>query len=140
MPEHQHLFLNLPELAPHKFCLIAQPDVLWGLVVSDVIYAISYLLIPLALHWMRPAKMDLVRRVHELFPGADPKHILDMKAGMLTVFQAFILACATSHIMNAVTMFWSFYLWSLAVHLLGAAISLASAVAFLWAGWRLRQP
>ena len=69
-------------LAPHGFCLLWDPALLWLHVVSDAIIGVSYFSIPIAL------LVFLARR-------------RDIEFGwMIALFVIFIMACGTTHFMS----------------------------------------
>src|SRR6185437_844846 len=68
--------------APHGYCLLWQPELVWTHVVADSLIALSYFSIPLAL-------IHFVRRRRDIVFG-----------WMISLFALFILACGTSHLMS----------------------------------------
>ena len=79
------LFSN--DFMPHKMCFLGDPAVLWLQVVSDSLIALSYFLIPVLLVRFIRQRRDISFQ------------------WILLAFSIFILACGTSHLMGAVTVF-----------------------------------
>jgi signal transduction histidine kinase/CheY-like chemotaxis protein len=79
------------EFMPHGMCLYWEPTVLWLNVLSDCLIAVSYYAIPFLLFKF------LRRRRDVLFKG------------LLVAFGVFILACGTTHVLGAVTMWHPVY-------------------------------
>ena len=99
--------------APHGFCLLWQPALIWTHVVSDGIIALSYFSIPVALVWF-------VRRRNDI-----------AFSWVFWCFAVFILACGTTHIMSIWTLWHSDYGPEALVKLTTAIASVATALA-LW--------
>ena len=68
--------------APHGYCLLWQPELVWTHVIADVLIALAYFSIPLAL-------ITFARRRRDVSFG-----------WMIWLFALFILACGTSHLMQ----------------------------------------
>ena len=66
-------------LAPHGFCLLWEPGLIWLYAISDTLIALAYFSIPLALVIVGRRRSDLVYRP------------------LLWLFAAFILLCGTTH-------------------------------------------
>ena len=74
------------DFAPHGYCFLWFPEILWLHVVSDALIAVAYFAIPIAL-------LVLARRRRELpFPW------------LFVMFAAFITACGLTHLMAIWTM------------------------------------
>jgi PAS domain S-box-containing protein len=74
------------DFAPHGYCFLWFPEILWLHVVSDALIAVAYFAIPIAL-------LVLARRRRELpFPW------------LFVMFAAFITACGLTHLMGIWTM------------------------------------
>ena len=92
---------------PHAYCYLSSKGLVWTHVVSDVLIALAYLAISGTLAYLiYRGRNDL--RFHGLF----------------FAFGAFIIACASSHFVEAVTV------W-LPVYVLSAAIKVVTAIASL---------
>jgi signal transduction histidine kinase len=109
----QDWLLDPGGLTPHGFCLAWQPQLLWLHAGSNLLIALAYYSIPLAL-------MLFVRRRSDLaFPW------------VFWLFAAFILACGTTHVLRLATIWLPMYWLDGMVMLLTAAISIVTAV-MLW--------
>src|SRR5260370_20259946 len=79
------------DFMPHGMCYLWDPAVLWVNVVSDIVIAVSYYAIPLLL-------FQFVRRRRDV----------EFK-GIFVAFGIFILACGTTHVMGALTVWHPVY-------------------------------
>jgi len=95
---------------PHGMCYQWQPQVLWTHVISDLIIAIAYYSIPLAL------AIVIYRRGEFPFKW------------VLGLFAAFILLCGTTHILGIVTVWNPIYRIQGVLKLLTAGVSIATAI------------
>jgi len=97
-------------LAPHGYCLLWDPALVWTHVISDALIAAAYFSIPLVL-W----------RLVTLRP--------DVQFGwMLGLFAVFILACGMTHVMGMVTLWVPAYGIQALVKMVTALASVATAV------------
>jgi hypothetical protein len=105
---------HLHDLQPHAMCLLASPAILWALVVTNVITAGSYYLIPII--WRRNARHESAAKRSESL-----------------LQQIFVFSCGTSHVMMVVTMFvgGQAYGWLLVVNTIMAVASAGTAFV-LW--------
>lgn len=108
-------FLAAANLLPHGHCLFWRPDLLLLHVVSDVLIALAYFSIPLAL-------VELLRRRRDLVFN----HVF-------LLFAAFITACGLTHLFNIADIWLAMYPLSGLMKAFTALISLVTAVAC----WRL---
>jgi signal transduction histidine kinase len=92
---------------PHGMCFAWDPGVLWLNVLSDSVIAASYYAIPFLLFYFVKKRRDL---------AFNP---------IFVAFGVFILACGTTHLLGAVTV------WTPADGLVKAVTALASAATFL---------
>jgi signal transduction histidine kinase/ActR/RegA family two-component response regulator len=99
--------------APHGFCLMWQPALIWLHAGSDALIGLSYFSIPLAL-W------SFVRRR----PDVEFRWI----AGL---FALFILACGTTHFMGIITLWLPLYWLDGGIKFLTAIVSVVTAI-LLW--------
>jgi len=106
-------YLNTEGFSPHGMCLVWRPEVLWGHVVSDVLIAISYFSIPLALITYNMRRNSTEYR------------------WVLWLFTAFILSCGVTHVMSIWTMWVPDYGLQAITKAICAAVSVATAIA-LW--------
>jgi hypothetical protein len=100
---------------PHGFCLAWDPGLLGLHVISDAVIAIAYYTIPFALLYFISRRRDLAFR------------------GLFALSGAFILACGTTHIMSAVTLWYPAYWLDGIIKLFTAAVSIFTAAAIWWA-------
>ncbi|MFO1059823.1 MAG: ATP-binding protein [Dongiaceae bacterium] len=106
-------FLDAASLAPHGFCLLWRPELIWLHVTSDSLIAAAYYSIPLAL-----AVFVWLRR--------------DLAFGwMFWLFAIFILACGTTHLFDIWTLWHPDYGTQGLVKAATAAASVITA-AMLW--------
>jgi signal transduction histidine kinase len=102
-------FLAVRGLAPHGYCLLWEPALIWTHAVSDALIAVAYFSIPVVL-----SRLLAVRR--------------DLQFGwMLALFAIFILACGMTHVMGIVTLWVPAYGWQAVVKVLTALASLGTA-------------
>lgn len=104
-------FLASSNLLPHGHCLFWRPDLLLLHVISDVLIAIAYFSIPLAL-------LELLRRRKDLVFN----HVFLM-------FAAFITACGLTHVFNVADIWLGLYPLSGIMKAFTAFISVVTAVA-----------
>ena len=97
------------DLMPHGHCYLWRPEIVWLHVVSDVVIALAYYLIPVALVY-------LVRRRRDL--------PFDW---MFLMFGLFILGCGTTHVMEVWTVWHGTYRLAGIVKAVTAAASLVTA-------------
>jgi signal transduction histidine kinase/CheY-like chemotaxis protein len=108
LPEFIHTFFS-KEYMPHGMCYLWDPVVLWLSVISDSLIAAAYYAIPFLMFSFMRKRRDV-----------------DFK-GIFVPFAVFILACGTTHVMGAVTV------WNPLYHLEGvikAITALASVATF----------
>jgi PAS domain S-box-containing protein len=98
---------------PHGYCLLWQPGLIWTTVGADVVVAVSYFTIPVALGYFALKRRDLA------FPW------------VFYLFGAFILLCGGTHVMEAVTFWEPAYGLEALIKGATAVVSLATAAA-LW--------
>jgi signal transduction histidine kinase/CheY-like chemotaxis protein len=101
-------------LAPHGYCLLWEPGLIWLYAVSDATIAMAYFSIPLALVIVGRRRRDLVFRP------------------MLWLFAAFILLCGTTHWLDLFTLWTPLYGLQGLVKAATAIASIATAVALWW--------
>lgn len=108
-----HNILNNQGYAPHGFCLLWQPELIWTHVMADAITALAYFTIPIAL-------VMLVRRRGDI-----------AFSWVFICFAVFILACGATHIISIITLWYPIYGIQALVKALTAVVSVATAAA-LW--------
>lgn len=102
---------------PHLVCLAGDDVLLWTMLVANLTIAAAYMLIPLFM-WRG---MVLLRRTTTPVPFP-----------LLVVgYIVFIIACGTTHIMAAATLFWPLYRWEALSLIITAAVSVAT-IGLLW--------
>ena len=117
-------FLILPQLRrlllatsflPHLYCYLRNPALVWTHVVADALIGVSYLAISVTLGYLvHKARRDI------------PFH------WMLLAFGMFIIACGSTHFMEVVTVWIPVYVFSAAVKVVTAVVSLATAAVLPW--------
>lgn len=111
--EYFHKLLSANGLAPHGYCLLWDPDLIWTHVISDAAIGIAYFSILIAIAYFLTRRPDISYK-----PVA-------------WLFAAFILACGTTHFMSIWTLWNPDYGPEGLIKVLTAVISAATAVA-LW--------
>ena len=101
--------------APHGYCLLWQPELVWTHVVSDTLIALAYFSIPLAL-------IRFVRQRQDIVFG-----------WMIWLFALFILACGTTHVMGV----WNLWHGNYGIEAIVKAITAAASVPTAILLWRL---
>ncbi len=106
-------FLAVRGLAPHGYCLLWDPALVWTHVVSDGLIAAAYFSIPLVL-W----RLLVVRE--------------DLRFGwILGLFALFIFACGMTHVMGMVTLWVPAYGWEAIIKAFTALASIGTAIALI---------
>lgn len=113
MFEGLHRYLFLQGLAPHGYCLLWDPALIWTHVLADAVIAAAYFSIPIAL-WL------FIRRRRDI-----------EMSWIIALFAAFILACGTTHVLSILVLWVPAYGLEGAVKALTALISIGTAIA-LW--------
>ncbi|HXY58237.1 MAG TPA: ATP-binding protein [Methylocystis sp.] len=103
------------ELAPHGFCLLWEPGLIWLYAVSDTVIALAYFSIPLALIVVGRRRSDLVFRP------------------LLWLFAAFILLCGATHWLDVITLWTPLYGLQGLVKAATAFASIFTSFALWWA-------
>jgi hypothetical protein len=97
---------------PHRFCLLNQPALLWAFALGNVAVAIAYIRIPIAMLRSRRQIAALGNEAQSLARG----------------FWSFILACAATHLLEAVTLFFPWYRLSAMMLFCCAVISVSVSI------------
>ncbi len=106
-------YLYAQGLAPHGYCLLWDPRLIWTHVIADALIAAAYFSIPVALY------LFLKRRK-------------DVEAGwILALFATFILACGTTHVLSIMVLWVPVYGLEGAVKAITAIASVVTAIV-LW--------
>jgi len=98
------------DFLPHGTCYLWNPGVLWLNVISDLVIALAYYAIPVLLFWFVRKRRDI---------GFN---------WILAAFAGFILACGTTHLLGAWTVWHATYRLDGVVKALTAVASVATAV------------
>jgi signal transduction histidine kinase len=97
--------------APHGFCLLWDPALVWLHAAADALITVSYYTIPIGLVFFAHKRRDLAFR------------------SIFLLFGIFIVACGTSHLISILTLWLPVYWLEGLVKAVTAVVSLASAVA-----------
>ena len=98
---------------PHGYCLSWSPVLLWLHVVSDLLITLSYYSIPLMLVYFIRRRKDFPHQV------------------LVTMFAGFIVACGSTHLLSAITIWIPLYWLDGLVKGFTAIISVVTAVGIL---------
>lgn len=101
------------EFMPHGFCFLWKPELLWLFVVSDLVIALAYFSIPLALGYFVHKRRDIEYK------------------WVFVLFVLFILACGMTHLLAAITIWKPVYGLEAGTKVVTAIFSLATSVV-LW--------
>jgi PAS domain S-box-containing protein len=104
---------DLSRFMPHGFCLAWDPGLIWLTAGSDLLIAAAYFSIPAALLLFLRRRQDLAFRP------------------VFALFACFILACGTTHVLGAATLWLPLYWIQAWVDALTAGLSVATAIT-LW--------
>ena len=99
--------------APHGYCLLWRPELVWTHAVSDALIGLAYFSIPIALATFLTRRRDMVF------------------SSLIWLFAAFIMACGLTHFMSIWTLWHPDYGWEAALKAFTAVVSVLTAVA-LW--------
>lgn len=107
-------FFGIKGLIPHGYCLSWSPLLLWLNVISDLLITLAYYSIPLILIHLLKKRKDVP------YPW------------LLVMFAGFIVACGTTHLLSAVTVWIPLYWLDGLFKVLTAVLSIATAMLMLW--------
>jgi PAS domain S-box-containing protein len=107
-------FFGINNFIPHGYCLSWSPVLLWLHVASDLLITLAYYSIPLTLIYFIRQRKD--------FPYP----------WMTIMFAGFIVACGTTHLLSAITVWIPLYWLDGLLKAFTAIISIATAVLMLW--------
>lgn len=107
-------FFAINDFTPHGYCLSWKPVLLWLHVISDGLITLAYYSIPLILVYFIRQRKD--------FPYP----------WLTVMFAAFIVACGTTHLLSAVTIWTPLYWLDGIVKAMTAIVSVTTAVMMLW--------
>ncbi len=106
--------LGIKDLIPHGYCLSWSPVLLWLHVVSDLLITLAYYSIPFTIVYFIRQRKDIQ------YPWL----------GIL--FAGFIIACGTTHLLSAVTIWIPLYWLDGLLKAFTAVISIVTAALMLW--------
>jgi signal transduction histidine kinase/ActR/RegA family two-component response regulator len=101
------------ELAPHGYCLLWQPELIWTHVIGDALIAAAYFSIPIAIVRFVTGRKDIEF------------------SWIFWLFALFIVACGTTHLMAIWTLWNPDYGWEALIKVLTAIASVGTAIV-LW--------
>lgn len=102
------------QLLPHGFCLTWNAPLLWTMVISDAVIALSYFSIPFGLWFFAKNRPDVPYR------------------WLMVVFGVFIVACGVTHIFDIINIWQPSYWASAYARLFTGIVSFATAIAVWW--------
>lgn len=106
-------YFDSASLIPHGYCLQWNPALLWTLVISDSVIALSYFTIPFAIWYFAQKRPDIPNR------------------WLFWLFGAFIIACGITHFFDVLNIWQRSYWSDAAFRVLTAVLSLTTAIV-LW--------
>ncbi len=113
MPERLHQFFSTNFMAPHGYCLLWLPELIWLHVLANAMIAIAYFSIPVGLRYFARKRPDMpFRRIFILFAS-------------------FIGLCGMTHVFDILVLWWPAYGLQGLLLLTTGLISGATAI-FLW--------
>ena len=101
-------FLAVRGLAPHGYCLLWEPGLIWSHVTADAVISLSYFSIPFLLLRLLAMRRDI------------------QFSWMLSAFAVFILACGMTHVMAIITLWVPAYGWEALIKIITALASLVT--------------
>ena len=113
MFDYLQKLLDAKGLAPHGFCLLWDPSLIWTHVVSDALIGAAYFSIPVAMAYFLTKRPDIAFR------------------WVAWLFAAFIMACGTTHFLSIWVLWHPDYGPEALVKAATAAVSVVTAIA-LW--------
>ncbi len=107
-------FLGIKDLIPHGYCLSWSPVLLWLNVSSDLLITLAYYSIPLTIIYFVRQRKDIP------YPW------------LMAMFSGFIVACGTTHLLSAITIWIPLYWLDGVVKGFTAILSVTTAIMMLW--------
>jgi len=101
------------DLAPHGYCLLWQPELIWTHVIADALIAGAYFSIPIAIIRFVTGRKDIEF------------------SWIFWLFALFIVACGTTHLMSIWTLYNADYGWEAVIKIITAIASVGTAIV-LW--------
>lgn len=108
-------FFSTNFLAPHGYCLLWMPELIWAHIIGNLLIAFAYFSIPLALWYFARKRPDMPFRK------------------LLILFATFITLCGLTHVFGTLVFWWPAYGYEAALMLLTGLVSATTAVLV----WRL---
>ncbi|HEY8219255.1 MAG TPA: ATP-binding protein [Methylobacter sp.] len=105
---------DIEDFIPHGYCLSWSPILLWLHVTADLLITVAYFSIP-------PALIYFIRQRRD-FPYP----------WLVFMFAVFIVACGSTHLMSAITVWMPLYWLDGALKVVTAVVSLATAMLMIW--------
>ena len=113
MLDYLNMFARARDLAPHGYCLLWQPELIWTHVVADALIAAAYFSIPIAIVRFVTGRKDIEF------------------SWIFWLFALFIVACGTTHLMSIWTLWNPDYGWEALIKVITAIASVGTAIV-LW--------
>jgi PAS domain S-box-containing protein len=107
-------FFGIKDLIPHGYCLSWSPALLWLNVISDLLITLAYYSIPLTIIYFLRQRKDWP------YPW------------LMVMFSGFIVACGTTHLLSAITIWIPLYWLDAVLKGFTALLSLITAILMLW--------
>jgi signal transduction histidine kinase len=113
MLEYFDILARARDLAPHGYCLLWQPELVWTHVVADALIAAAYFSIPIAILRFVTGRKDIEF------------------SWIFWLFALFIVACGTTHLFAIWTLWNADYGWEALIKVVTAIASVGTAIV-LW--------
>ena len=113
MAERLHQFFSTNFMAPHGYCLLWLPELIWLHVLANAMIATAYFSIPVGLRWFALKRPDMPFRK------------------IFVLFASFIGLCGMTHVFDILVLWWPAYGFQGLLLLLTGLVSGATAI-FLW--------
>ncbi len=113
MLEYFDILGRARDLAPHGYCLLWQPELIWTHVIADALIAAAYFSIPIAIVRFVTGRKDIEF------------------SWIFWLFALFIVACGTTHLMAIWTLWNADYGWEALIKVVTAIASVGTAIV-LW--------
>jgi signal transduction histidine kinase/CheY-like chemotaxis protein len=113
MLEYLDILARARDLAPHGYCLLWQPELIWTHVIADALIAAAYFSIPIAIIRFVTGRKDVEF------------------SWIFWLFALFIVACGTTHLFAIWTLWNADYGWEALIKVVTAIASVGTAIV-LW--------
>jgi signal transduction histidine kinase len=107
------IFTRARDMAPHGYCLLWYPELVWTHVLADALIAAAYFSIPIAIVRFVTRRKDIEF------------------SWIFWLFALFIVACGTTHLMSIWTLWYPDYGWEALIKVITAIASVGTAIV-LW--------